>query len=279
MKRFRVSTIDFDTRANMLAIVIEEHWEEHIKELHRRNQRLIVEGLRTEFGEDRFEHKLANFIELGAKPLSIVAFHNKFSEQVRRAFIVGAYYPSLLGACGLGERILNHLVLTLRDDFRDTPGYKRVASKDSFANWRIPIDVLLAWGVLRKEVVSLFEELNAVRNRAVHFDPPTERNDRSLALKAVHCLNRIIESQFGSFGALPWFIPETRGAAYIARSAESDPFIRRVYVPNSDYVGPWHTPVLVRGGKVHITDDYLYEDRVISDEEFRDLLGVQPPGR
>jgi hypothetical protein len=73
-----------------------------------------------------------------------VAFHNVFFNQVRDSFVIGSYYPALTAACALGERILNHLVLGLRDSFRTAEEYKRVYRKDSFDNWMIPIDVLEA---------------------------------------------------------------------------------------------------------------------------------------
>jgi hypothetical protein len=46
---------------------------------------------------------------------------------------MGSYYPALTGACALRERILNHLMLTLRDgeiylkkDWESNPFVKRV---------------------------------------------------------------------------------------------------------------------------------------------------------
>lgn len=56
-----------------------------------------------------------------------------------------ADYPALVGACALGERILNHLILDLRGAYAHTPEYKRVHRKDSFDDWRVPIDTLAAW--------------------------------------------------------------------------------------------------------------------------------------
>ena len=61
-------------------------------------------------------------------------------------------YPALTGACALGERILNYLILNLRDDFHSTPEYKQVYRKDSFDQWDAPINALASWGVLLPEV-------------------------------------------------------------------------------------------------------------------------------
>ena len=277
MKRYRVTTLDFDTRATILSTPIEGHWAESTKESWSRNKEAVRKELLAEFGEFMQEIKLANFVDLGPRPLSILAFHNVFAAQIRDSFVVGAYYPALVGACALGERILNHLVLSLRDEFRSTPEYKRVHRRRSFANWRLPIEVLKAWNVLLPHVADAFDELNTVRNRAIHFDPATDTNDRALALGAINTLTRIIDGQFGAFGGQPWFIPETRGAAFIARSAESDPFVRKVYLPNCDYVGPWHRPKYMHNGQIYIEDDYRYPELEISDAEFRALLSTSPP--
>jgi hypothetical protein len=153
-------------------------------------------------------------------------------EQARRAFIVGAYYPALTATCALGERILNHLVLLLREDFRATPEYKSVYRKESFDNWEVPIRALEAWSILLPEVSRSFQALEAVRHRSIHFDPATDRDDRPHALQALNHLNDIVSRQFGARGPLPWFIPKIMGASYIRKAAEAQPFVRRVYIRN-----------------------------------------------
>jgi hypothetical protein len=137
------------------------------------------------YGVGAFEAKRANFIALGPKPMSILAFHNRFFEQVRVAFVMGAYYPALTSACALGERILNHLILTLRDEFKATPEYKTVYSKESFDDWSLPIKTLESWGVFLPDTAIGFRQLKDKRNRAIHFRPEVDRNDRELALEPV----------------------------------------------------------------------------------------------
>lgn len=60
----------------------------------------------------RTEAKISRLIEIGSKPFSVVSFHNRFFGQVRHAYVVGAAYPAATGTCALGERVLNHLVLS-----------------------------------------------------------------------------------------------------------------------------------------------------------------------
>jgi hypothetical protein len=51
----------------------------------------IQQQLLQEYGVYAAETKLQNFIILDSKPLSIVAFHNKFLNQIRVSFVMGAY--------------------------------------------------------------------------------------------------------------------------------------------------------------------------------------------
>ncbi|MBE4112141.1 hypothetical protein HJ114_24250 [Vibrio parahaemolyticus] len=131
MKRYRILSFDFDSRAHSLE-PIQEQWDEVVKEQHRKNQERTIKGLVTEFGEYAIEQKVNNFKELKFKPFSVAAFHNKFLEQVRRSYVMGCYYPALTGACALGERILNHMVLLLRDYHKDAPEYKKTLSQTVF---------------------------------------------------------------------------------------------------------------------------------------------------
>ena len=274
MKRYAVLGYDLDVRAGWLDIEIQEEWEERVKESHRIAQQQIREGLVAEYGSFRAEEKLGNFRDLGPMAVSIIAYHNKFFRQARAAYVVAAYYPALTAACALGERILNHLLIGLRDDFRSTPEYKQVYRKQSFHDWFLAIDTLAAWRVLLPDVVVNFKRLGTIRNRAIHLDPRdpvTEENDRTVALEAILLLDRIIAAQFGILGSQPWFIPGTRGASYIKKEWENDPFVRLVYLPNCWLVGPRYTVEPVPGSVI-VHDDYPYEDREVTDDEFRDLL-------
>src|SRR6476469_6806260 len=159
MKRFRIFGFDFDTRVHALTTEIQDFWKEDVKARHLQNRLETEQALVRRFGETAAEQKKQNFIVLGPKPLSVLAFHNKFFDQIRTSFVMDGYYPALTAACALGERILNHLILILRDDFKATPQYKRLYKKDSFDNWDIAIDTLAAWDVLLPDVVTEFRKL------------------------------------------------------------------------------------------------------------------------
>jgi len=274
MKRHRVLSFDFDTRVHILTQEIRNEWEDEVKKLHRQNRDAIEKSLVISYGAEAQEAKRRNFIELGDKPLSILAFHNRFFEQIRTAFVMGAYYPALTAACALGERILNHLLLVLRDDYRHMPEYKTVSRKDSFDNWDVPIDTLESWNVLLPDVAKEFRRLKDMRHKAVHFRPEVDRNDRALALEAIRCLREIIHNQFSAFGSQPWFITSIPDEIYIKRSWESNPFIRKVYLPNCLAVGPRHQ-VEALVPQIVVKDSFQYEEREVTDEEFSELRNKQ----
>lgn len=269
MKRYRVLSFDFDARVHALTLDVQDHWEDSVKESHRASREQTERGLIRQFGEEAAERKRQNFIDLGAKPLSILAFHNRFFEQVRVAFVMGAYYPALTGACALGERILNHLVLALRDAFKHTAQYKHIYRKGSFDNWELAIDTLQAWDILLPEVVAEFRTLRDRRNDAVHFRPDVDQNDRALALAAIGCLGRILAAQFSAFGRRPWLITCVPGESYVKRAWESRPFISKVYLPNCAELGPDHIVESLMPWRIR--DAAEYDTREVTDDEFCEL--------
>jgi len=270
MKRYRIfAYFDFDSRSLFLTEPIQDEWDEQNKLLHQQNRESTIKRLKDEFGETDSEQKIQSFVDLGQKPFSVISFHNSFFAQVRNSFVVGSYYPALTGACSLGERILNHLVLTLRDDYKATPEYKKVHRSNSFDNWTLAIDVLTAWGVLLPKVALDFRRLQQKRNEAIHFRPEVDGNARKLALEAVSCLQQIIGEQFAGFGPQPWFITGIPGEIYIKKEWETKPFIRKVYLPNGLLVGTRHRIDSVLP-KIQVIDpDLNKEGAEISDEEFR----------
>jgi hypothetical protein len=275
MKRYRVINVELDSRATTLKTEIKEFWKLRVKELHQENKEKTEKGLIEEFGVAYAEAKIRNFMDLGNAPFSILAFHNRFLRQIRNAFVIGSYYPALTGACTLGERILNHLLLSLRDYYRSTAEYKNVYRNSSFDNWQLAIDTLEAWNILLPLAVTEYRKLAGIRNRSIHFDPATDRNDRSLALEAIHTLSNIIQEQFSGFGRQPWFIPNIPGASFIKKEAEEQPFVKVVYLPNCALVGPYHMlepKVKEYGTEIIIQDQYNYEQKDITDEEFVDMF-------
>ena len=104
MKRYRIFSFDFDSRAHSLE-PIQNQWDNDVKEQHIENRKTTIAGLIFQYGERNIDAKVQNFTDLKYKPFSVSAFHNKFLEQIRNAYVIGSYYPALTGACALGERI------------------------------------------------------------------------------------------------------------------------------------------------------------------------------
>lgn len=270
MKRYRVLAYDFDTRAVILSEEPGPEWTPQAKEHWANNKQRIIERIAHEYGPTRLHQKIENFKVIGALPISLIAFHNQFFRQARASFVIGAYYPALTAVCALGERILNHLILLLRNDYRSTPEYKHVYRKDSFDDWTLAIDTLESWGVLLPNASTAFRTLRDYRHRALHFNPETDTNDRQLALDAILKFNEIVSEQFSGFGTQPWYIEGTLGAIFVKKSHESIPFVQKVVLPNCQVVGYMHLLELQNGQWV-VKDSYAYDDKEVTDEEFRDL--------
>jgi hypothetical protein len=196
-------------------------------------------------------------------------------DHVRTAFVSGAYYAALTGACALGERILNHLILDLRDHFRSTPEYKYVYRKNSFDCWSLVIDTLEVWQILLPEAVVAFRELEKLRNRSIHFNPETASQLRADALSAADLLSRIIGQQFCAFGLQPWFIEGTLGACFIKREWETNPFVAHYYCARNVCVGPFHSVDLHPAHGWRFVDHPDYGEfgiNSLTDEQFMKLF-------
>ena len=232
MKRYHIQRFDFDSRASILSHEINEAWDELAKNRTQEVRSNIIKDLQFQYGEENFNTKLNNFIELGIKPFSVVSYHNELFEQSRNAFVIGCYYPALTSVCALGERILNHLILNLRNNFTNYASFKKVYKNKSFDNWELMITALSEWKVLTREATKLFRSLYEKRNKAIHFNPETEKNTRQLALEAIRDFTEIINNQFSIYPTLPWLFLEN-GVIYIKKEWEEKPFIKLVYIPNA----------------------------------------------
>lgn len=280
VRRFRIFSFDFDSRPRDLQDAPGKGRSEEAREQWQRRRKELIAGLAAEYGSQDIDQKVEDFAAFGSKPFSIVAHHNAMFDHVRTAFVSGAYYAALTGACALGERILNHLILDLRDHFKSTPQYKRVYSKASFDRWHIVIDTLEAWQVLLPEVVAAFRDLEQLRNRSIHFNGDTASQLPADALRAAGLLIRIIEKQFCAFGPQPWFIKGTLGAGFIKREWENNPFVAHYYCAKNVCVGPFHTVDLhpVHGWRFIDHPDYgEFGIDSLTDEQFKDVFNDHDP--
>jgi hypothetical protein len=257
----------------------EEHWDDQVKKQHIENRKQFVEWLKLEYGANHIDNVVKDAGDLGPKSFSMLAHHNQLHEQARRAFVVGSYYPALVAACALGERILNHLVLDLRHGFKNSPHYKKVYRKDSFDDWPRAVTVLTDWKVLADGVGASFLALRELRNRSIHFDQETYGSLREDALSALKRLNEILAKQFGYFGFQPWFMHGTPGAQFVKRAYESHPFVRTYIIPRSGFVGPLYGMELSQDGSWRHLDYSSYGDQMLTDEEFAKAYRERDPAK
>ncbi|BBY67763.1 hypothetical protein MHEL_60060 [Mycolicibacterium helvum] len=279
-RRYMPLHYTFDTR-NTLMDHEEEYgasWEPDIRAQWRQNLRQFTVELIHEFGAADFEAKFTDYRALGAKPMSVVALHNVFLAQIRTAFAAGAYYPALVGASALGERILNQLVVVLRNDYRGHPATTdEIAGWRSFTKWGQCTDALAGWGVLSDELVDQFTRLGKLRHRAVHYNPGLDNTDaRDPAIDAVRLIQDIIRELFPPFGGPPRFIEGTTGQSFLSSNAETQPLIRRFYLPACVLVSPRYEmrPMRREDGRpwfdVYDDGDYQIRYPTLTDAEYAD---------
>lgn len=271
MKRYRVLTIDYDSRAMILSIPSNNNLDKNADDLWNINKIKIKEGIVAEYGAFEYHKKIDDFVDLGVIPASIIAFHNKFIRQARDAFVIGSYYPCLTSSSALGERILNQLILHLKEYYKNTPEYYKIYRKESIGDWKKAIGTLEAWGVLLPKVVKSFKQLMDIRHRALHFNPETEHNDREMALNAFKKLCEIIEGQFSAFDQ-PWYIKGTKGATFVKKESENIPFVKEIIIPNCRLVGYLHV-LDIKDNQWIVQDDNDYDNVELTetDEEFKEL--------
>ncbi|RHW22782.1 hypothetical protein D0Z08_31230 [Nocardioides immobilis] len=280
-RRFTPVNYSFDTRAHILDTVVEDDWEPAIREQWLGNIASVREHLIHQFGAEDHEQKIQNFTDLGTEPWSLVALHNVYLRQIRYAFVGMNYYPALLGACGLGERILNQLVLTLRADYANHEATKHVATQQSIDKWDKCIRALTEWGLFTADVASDYRKLMKLRHGAVHYRSELDSGDaREPALAAVLLLGKIIQEVFTPIGNRPFYFAGPIGRAYVQLEAESEPFVKHFVLPACALVSPiyrFHANSATPGGfDVYDDEDYGATDPALSDAEFADPSRASP---
>lgn len=239
MKRHLIMPMHFDTSSEMFDPKMWGQDNEGSAEFEawKTQKRLQLAG---QYGSEKIDRKVQDFVDLGRLPFSIISYHNLFFQQARDSFVLGSYYPALTALCALGERILNHLILDLRSFFDSSQHDKKVHKRSSIDDWGKAIRVLDDWGVFQTpEVLSAFPSLALLRHRSLHFNLETTNSVRGDALDAHKHMSIIVEEQFG----FPWkkVISGTKGAFFLRENAEQEPFFKHYYLPVSPRVSPYYS--------------------------------------
>jgi hypothetical protein len=270
-RRYRPLRVSYDTRNVLLDLEIQEEWDSDIKALWEQNKAQVRAELLGELGPFDAQRKLDNYRAMGPAPWSVVFEHTMLLRQVRGSFAHGDFFPALVSACALGERLLHQLVLALRADYVNHRATTRQVRKPRLRNeWGALIDVLHGWSVFDDEIADTYRHLEQLRHQAVHFDADLSAAAREPALAALLALQQIVERIFEPHGKPPRYIADTLGASYLTLRAEKEPLIRRIFIPNCVLVSPAHRmePNESSPGGWTAYDDLEYACDSLTDHEF-----------
>jgi hypothetical protein len=274
-RRYRPIRVTFDTRNVVLNLEIQAEWDDEVKDMWSTNKQLVEEGLLAELGPQDGVRKLGNYKAMGPEPWSITFEHTVLLRQVRSSFAHGDFYPALVGACALGERLLHQMVLAIRQDYANHPATTRRVRSGRLGNhWGALITVLHGWGVLNEGLARTYRDLETLRHAAVHFDPTLSVARREPALEALSAIQEIVEVLLGAHGGPPRYIADTPGASYLALTAEQDPFVKRILLPHCALVSPAHRLKQSdeNPDRWIVFDDSKYPATELSDQEFAQRL-------
>lgn len=224
--------------------------------------------LTARYGEDRFDGKFDRWLSFPKPVLSVVHEHTELLEDIEKAYVGGALYSALTGACCLGERIFNQIIINIRDDYRAHLQYKQVYRKGSINDWDLGIDTLKAWDVLETGTEKKYRRLAKIRNDSVHFQPK-QQDLNAMAKESIELVNGIIDDIFGIRPGnkyVSWC--EVPGEMYLRKEYETTPFVKAFYIPAAKYVGYKHTLESTPERTYRVVDDYPYPETDVSDEEF-----------
>ncbi len=228
----------------------------------------MLEWINERYGTHNHEEKVKRYIEIKPPNFMVVPDYISILQEIRDSYIFGNYYPALTGACCLGERILNILIIRLREYFKKHRKYKWAKKDNSFTDWKPCIELLLKWNVLTEETGEGFRELEDIRHASIHFDNLQDLESRTL--KAVNLIFKITDDLFGvnqrNFFRAP-------GAPFVRKDREKDPMIREFILPRCILVSYKHyLETGTKTGSFIVRDDPSVPHKEVTDEEFAKLV-------
>lgn len=226
----------------------------------------MYEFITLNYGSANTMEKFDRWYSLNPPDLCAPVSYHELMREVEGAYIRGDYYPALTSACCLGERILNHLAIELKEYYSSSPHYKDIARKDSIQDWEKAIRILSDWEVINNQQATDFAKLLSLRNPAVHFGNVKDRS--STAFEALNLIYSVTKSLFGYSIPVFFWAP---GEIYISYEKESDPFTKTFLLPHCVKVGYNHEVRSVELGSIETYDPGPYPNGHIRDEEFVEL--------
>ena len=197
----------------------------------------VKEKLKRELGEDQIDDKYLRWEEISKANIWILEEFNQFLDEIIKAYIQGYYYISITGACCLTERLLNRLIIKLKDHNKKSPLYKKIYDKEKqIQNWDTLKEVLEDWGILNEEQLSICKKLHRYRNDTVHYIP--EYDFKSAAPTVIKLTTKLIDSIFSVFERKDIFnifiIP---GEIWVKECMIADPFVKEFILPCCSMAG------------------------------------------
>jgi len=256
MKRYRWLSFFIDTQRNILNVPGLSDTQREIQINQFREQ------VRFFHGEADLEGKLERWLKVAPPALCTPVAYHELLRETEKAYIGGDFYPALTAACCIGERILNELLISLREDHRSSPHYKKIYRIESIDNWPQAIEILKDWGCINEKVAINFTALLQLRNPSIHYGNITGREHDSL--KSLNLIYEITNDLFGMSHPRYFWGP---GEMYVKKEYESDPLTKVFILPSCFLVGHKYEIRDVEGVAT-IFDNFDYPDREISDDEF-----------
>lgn len=251
---YRVLGFAFDARVNSLKASIPDKQKEG-----------LLNSFKSQWGESDFDKKIERYIKLDLAYIGIPEEYYELLQPIISSYCCGYFYPAMTSAGALGERILNRLILKLRDYYKTSKHYKKIYRKDSFDQWEYPVEVLKDWGVITEEVANLFLDLKQYRNDSIHYNEgyDFEKNSHD----AIKVLANIIDLQFNYMSRKDLFwIFIVPGEILLRTEKIDNPFVKEFVLPHCLLIGPYCEPTATPPIKTK-----KYPLMPFSDEEFINL--------
>lgn len=262
MKRYMLNSFFIDTVRNVFKVpgVTPERYEKERKWL-------CEDTIIPSYGAEGLDAKFERYLSLEPPPFTVVTDVHDMLTQVHSAYIGGYYYPALTGACCVGERIFNLILLRVRDYYKSTEHYKDVHSKESFDDWHRAVSVLADWGALTPDLAAKYERLREIRRHSIHFSRLADLS--AMTSEAISTITTIAKKLFGA----PEDTYFLMGHMFVKGARENEPLIQEFHIPACVRVGYRYQIKTDETGNVVLLDATAYEDRDVTDDEWMALRG------
>src|SRR3989344_7760382 len=184
MKRYRFLGCHIDASRNIFRANVHDAVKKKLVEDE-------MKYFESKYGTHNSKEKFERWLSMPKPVLSVVGEHSHLLEDIERADVAGGLYSALTGACCLGERIFNQIILRTRESFKGHPHYKHVYRHGSINDWDLGIDTLKQWEVITDDTEKKYRRLHTLRNETVHFQDK-EQDLEPMAKEGIELINGIV---------------------------------------------------------------------------------------